>query len=325
MIMKLFVYLFSATAPLACGAFAFQQKVKPLQSSRAFSFERWSSASAATTLHMGRSICTFDQTDFTAATGEWPYSKDDMNRLDNSVDTGFYSEPRFVTHIDDKAIAMLTGFYEQEFKALQKEKQKLKEKQAPKLKLDVLDLCSSWISHLPTTGVEYGRVVGVGMNDQELKANKQLSEYYVQDLNLQPMLSQLEDNSFDVVCNVVSVDYLTNPRAVFEEIHRILRPNGVALMSFSNRCFATKAVNMWLQADDIGRLTIVASYFHYTAEWKLIEAMDLKDVPLVNPERPSVQELLTNPARGFAWMNTVASVSKSNQGDPMFVVKGVKQ
>ena len=60
-------------------------------------------------------------------------------------------------------------------------------------------------------------------------------------------------------------------------MYRILKPGGIALMSFSNRCFPTKAIAMWLQADDIGRLTIVASYFHYSAIWSSIEAFDLKE------------------------------------------------
>jgi SAM-dependent methyltransferase len=338
----LFVCLLSAsTAPFVRGAFAFHHHkvAAPWRSSRSFFLETSTPISTSTSaLHdaaPGRSICTFDPTDFAAPTGgAWPYTTADMNRLDNTADTSFYTQPRFVTHIDDKAIGQLTVFYAHEFQALLLQKQQQNKLQSSikeeEVKLDVLDLCSSWISHLPipttTTadGIQYGRVVGIGMNEQELQANQQLSEYFVQDLNQQPLLTQLEDNSFDVVCNVVSVDYLTKPRLVFEEIHRILRPNGVALMSFSNRCFPTKAVNVWLQADDIGRLTIVASYFHYTADWKSIEAMDLKDVPLAVPERPSFQDLLQNPTKGFAWMNTAAAVAKSNQGDPMFVVKGVK-
>jgi ubiquinone/menaquinone biosynthesis C-methylase UbiE len=163
----------------------------------------------------------------------------------------------------------------------------------------------------------------VGMNEKELEANKQLTDFIVQDLNEQPKLSQLEDNSFDVICNVVSVDYLTKPLEVFEEMHRVLRPGGVALMSFSNRCFPTKAIAMWLQADDIGRLTIVASYFHYSAAWKSIEALDLKDLQQV-PERPSVGEILKNPAIGMAWMSAASAVTKTNAGDPMFVVKGIQ-
>ena len=106
-------------------------------------------------------------------------------------------------------------------------------------------------------------------------------------------------------------------------MHRILRPGGISLMSFSNRCFPTKAVAMWLQADDIGRLTIVGSYYHYSADWKSIEALDLKEQQ-PTPERPSAGDVFKNPALLTAWMNTAAAVAKNNGGDPMFVVKGVK-
>jgi len=80
-----------------------------------------------------RSICTFDEDDFALKQGEWPYTAADLNRLDNTVDTVFYDEPRFVTHIDDGAISALNKFYAQEFSAMNKDS------------LDVLDLCSSWI------------------------------------------------------------------------------------------------------------------------------------------------------------------------------------
>jgi ubiquinone/menaquinone biosynthesis C-methylase UbiE len=267
--------------------------------------------------HAAKSICSFDESDFTGKQGDWPYTKADLNRLDNSVDTKFYDTPRFVTHIDDAAISTLTEFYKQEFTSLlQKEKGK-------KESLDVLDLCSSWISHLPEEGVNYGKVVGVGMNEKELEANKQLNDYIVQDLNENPILSQIEDNSFDVICNVVSVDYLTKPLEMFKEMHRILRPGGMSLMSFSNRCFPTKAIAMWLQADDIGRLTIVGSYYHYSAEWKSIEALDLKELQQT-PARPSAGDVFQNPSSLMAWMSAASAVAKNNQGDPMFVLKGVK-
>lgn len=266
-----------------------------------------------------RSILTFDADDFNLETGEWPYTPQDMARLDESDDSRFYDAPRFVTHIDDKAIECLTEYYKEEMAAAAQKKGG---------DIDVLDLCSSWISHLPDTkgsdGIPFGRVVGVGMNEEELAENKQLNEYYAQDLNKDPLLSQFEDNSFDVICNVVSVDYLKKPKEVFEEMHRILRPGGVALMSFSNRCFPSKAINMWLQADDIGRLSIVGSYFHYAARWNQIEALDIIPERLETPLRPSLGEMFNNPASGFAWMNTVAAVQKANAGDPMFVVKGMK-
>ena len=113
-----------------------------------------------------KSICTFDESDFAGKQGDWPYTAADLNRLDNSDDSVFYDSPRFVTHIDDSAISSLTQFYQQEFASMNKES------------LDILDLCSSWISHLPPQdGINYRNVIGVGMNERELTSNKQLTDF----------------------------------------------------------------------------------------------------------------------------------------------------
>jgi len=240
-----------------------------------------------------------------------------MGRVDPTNDSYFYDTPRLVTHIDDRAIESLTQHYREEMTDLLSK--------LNKDKLDILDLCSSWISHYPTDMEDkFGLVAGVGMNEEELSQNPQLYVHYAQDLNTNPKLSQFEDNSFDLITNVVSVDYLTKPKEIFQEMHRILRPGGVALMSFSNRCFPTKAVAMWLQADDIGRMTIVGSYFHYSAEWSGIEALDVKLPRVDTPERPSMGEIFRNPNAAFAWANTAGAVAKMNSGDPMYVVKGIK-
>jgi len=267
-------------------------------------------------LPASRSITTFEPDDFALSTGEWPYTEADMGRLDPTEDSNFYDTPRFVTHIDDRAIESLTEYYREEFTQLYNAKQS---------KLDILDLCSSWISHYPKDMQDkIGLTSGIGMNEEELLANKQLYMHYVQDLNKNPLLSQFENDSFDIVTNVVSVDYLIKPRELFQEIHRVLRPGGVALMSFSNRCFPSKAVAMWLQADDIGRLTIVGSYYHYAAEWSSIEALDIKGAPVDTPKRPSMQEIMKDYTKAFAWASTAGAVAKMNSGDPMFVVKGTK-
>jgi ubiquinone/menaquinone biosynthesis C-methylase UbiE len=172
---------------------------------------------------------------------------------------------------------------------------------------------------------QYGMTVGIGMNEEELAKNSQLYMHYVQDLNKNPRLTQFQDNSFDIVTNVVSVDYLVKPKEIFEEIHRVLRPGGVALMSFSNRCFPSKAIAMWLQADDIGRLSIVGSYFHYSAPWETIEALDIRLPRVETPPRPSMQDIFKDPSKAFAWASTAGAVAKMNAGDPMYVVKGVKK
>ena len=264
-------------------------------------------------LQAAKEIATFDPQDFAMETGAWPYTAADLNRLDNSDDASFYAQPRFVAHIDDRAIESLTAFYSDEFAAMG----------AGEDGLDVLDTCSSWISHLPTDAA-YGRVAGLGMNAAELEKNAQLTETCVRDLNVDPTLPY-DDESFDVVCNVVSVDYLVKPQEFFAEVHRVLRPGGRALISFSNRCFQTKAVAMWLQADDIDKLTIVASYCHYAAKFKEIAALDIKLPPLPMPERPSPGDMMKNPSAAMAWASASAAAARANSGDPMFAVRAVKR
>src|SRR6185312_13192925 len=104
----------------------------------------------------------------------------------------------------------------------------------------VLDLMSSWVSHLPAD-VAYASVVGHGMNAEELAANPRLSRWFVQDLNVEPALP-LEAGQFDGACLCVSVQYLQRPVEVFGEVRRVLRRGARFIVSFSNRCFPTKAV-----------------------------------------------------------------------------------
>eukprot|EP00195_Chlamydomonas_chlamydogama_P002031 CAMPEP_0202919678 /NCGR_PEP_ID=MMETSP1392-20130828/76457_1 /ASSEMBLY_ACC=CAM_ASM_000868 /TAXON_ID=225041 /ORGANISM="Chlamydomonas chlamydogama, Strain SAG 11-48b" /LENGTH=299 /DNA_ID=CAMNT_0049613135 /DNA_START=129 /DNA_END=1028 /DNA_ORIENTATION=+ len=181
---------------------------------------------------------------------KWPFRDMDFRRYDEMPDTAFYSSPRFVYHIDEGAVNALTRYYGQVF--------------PPSGKQDVaiLDICSSWVSHYPE-GYKAGRVAGLGMNEAELARNPQLTEFVVRDLNTDPKLP-FEDASFDVITNCVSVDYLNKPLEVFQEMHRCLKPGGTAIMSFSNRCFPTKAIALWTQTGDADHIWIVGSYFHYS-------------------------------------------------------------
>jgi len=160
---------------------------------------------------------------------EWPYTEEDFRRMDESDDSYFYDQPRLVYHIDDPAVSALTAYYARHFKDGD----------------DVLDICSSWVSHYPKDW-KGGKVVGLGMNEYELSQNPLLSEYVVKDLNKDPTLP-FADASFDKVTCVVSVDYLNKPLQVFKEIGRVLRTGGECILSMSNRCFPTKAFQIWLQ------------------------------------------------------------------------------
>ena len=98
------------------------------------------------------------------------------------------------------------------------------------------------------------------MNAAELAANPAASRWVVHDLNADPTLP-FGDADFGAVTCCVSVDYLTRPVAVFREVGRVLVPGGLLVVTFSNRCFPTKAVHGWLANDDEGRVRIVTEYF----------------------------------------------------------------
>ena len=150
-----------------------------------------------------------------------------FDKVDDGDDLAFYAPPRLVTHIDAVAVAALTGFYRAVLPA----------------DGNVLDLMSSWISHLPVDR-HYTQVAGHGMNADELAANSQLDRWFVQDLNVGPVLP-LDNAGFDAALCCVGVQYLQRPFEVFAEVRRVLRPGAPFIASYSNRCFPTKAVAIW--------------------------------------------------------------------------------
>jgi len=206
---------------------------------------------------------------------EWPFSPEDFMRQDESDDTIFYDQPRLVYHIDDFAVDALTKYYAENLKEGD----------------DVLDICSSWVSHYPKD-FKGGKVVGLGMNEYELSQNKQLTSYDVKDLN-SDCVFPYDDKSFDKVTCVVSIDYLNQPRKVFDEIARVLRPGGECIISMSNRCFPTKAFRIWLQTNDLEHIFIVGSFFHFSGKF----------------EPATCEDISPNPGRS----------------DPLFIVKATKK
>jgi SAM-dependent methyltransferase len=171
-----------------------------------------------------------------------------FTRADESGDDAFYVPPRLVTHIDDTAIAAVGDLYDE-----------------LGLTGDVLDLCASWVSHFHTAPA---RLVALGMNEAELANNLQASEWVVHDLNRDGG-SELPfpDEAFDAVTCCVSVDYLTHPIEVFDDVARVLRDGGPFVCTFSNRCFPTKAIRGWLATDDAAHVQVVTEYFRRSRGW----------------------------------------------------------
>ena len=165
------------------------------------------------------------------------------SKLDDTNDLDFYDSPRLVTHVDRGFIDRLSGLYRERLK--------------PNTR--ILDLMSSWVSHLPDD-VEFAHVEGHGMNAEELAKNPRLNHYFIQNLNQNPKLP-LNDADFDAVLITVSIQYLQYPEAVLSEIYRVLKPNGIVIISFSNRMFYQKAIAAWRDGTDTDRANLVKQYF----------------------------------------------------------------
>jgi SAM-dependent methyltransferase len=179
-----------------------------------------------------------------------------FRRYDETPDEEFYETPRFVTHIDDRAIAAVTQLYREHFPP----------------DGAILDLMSSWVSHLPPEA-GYRRVVGLGMSEVELKENPRLDEYVVQNLNRNLRLP-FGDGEFDGAGICVSIDYLTRPMEVLREVGRVLKIGASLVVTFSNRCFPDKAVAVWLQLDDQGRVRLVEEYLREAGNFENVRGLD---------------------------------------------------
>jgi hypothetical protein len=191
-----------------------------------------------------------------------------FGKIDTDADERFYEVPRLVYHIDDHAVAALTEFYRTILPAGGV----------------LLDLMSSWVSHLPPE-IHYAEIIGHGMNAAELAANRRLSRQFVQNLNRDPVLP-LADASIDAAMICVSIQYLQQPVAVLRDVARTLRPGGVVAISFSNRCFPTKAVTIWHRLDDEGHAALVEHYlrhagFEQIASHRLAEWVEDESDPLI--------------------------------------------
>lgn len=175
-------------------------------------------------------------------TGNAALPPESFDKEDVSDDLAFYAQPRLVTHIDDVAVEALAALYRELLPANGR----------------VLDLMSSWVSHLPCNR-RYAEVVGHGMNAEELAANPRLDRWFVQDLNVDPVLLR-EESAFDAALCCVGVQYLQRPFEVFTEVRRVLVPGAPFIVSYSNRCFPTKAVAIWRSLDINAQASLIGLY-----------------------------------------------------------------
>ena len=244
--------------------------------------------------------------------GSWPYTLNDFQRQDSSSDASFYSSPRFVTHMDDHAIAQLRKYYDQVLPRRGR----------------ILDFCSSWVSHYPKAiedAVEKGdlSVIGMGMNKAELDANpvfrteetrilRDLNEDAEIPLKVGSIGDKTLQDGLDAATCVVSIDYLTRPVEILSSLRERMKTGGRIHLAISNRCFPTKAVSRWLRVDEQERLRMVGDYLHF-AGWKNIEIVDLSGEDESNEQAPT---------SSFA---TLMRSMGMGGHDPLWVVSGVKE
>lgn len=171
------------------------------------------------------------------------FADEPFQRQDEEADARFYEAPRLVSHLDRRAREIIAQLYGRLLPAGGR----------------VLDLMSSWQSHLPAE-LPLQEVIGLGLNQVELEHNPRLTGHLVQDLNQNPALPWPQ-NYFDGVICTSSVEYLTRPLDVFQEVARVLKPGGVFVLTFSNRWFPPKVVKIWTEILDYERLGLVLEYF----------------------------------------------------------------
>ena len=165
----------------------------------------------------------------------------DRQKIDIVDDQIFYQQPRYVHHLSNSFRTRLTSLY-----------------------LDyllnhhvILDLMSSWVSHLPSN-IRYKKIIGHGLNEAELSSNKRLDSFWVQNLNKTQNMP-IEDSSIDVGLIVAGWQYLQYPEKVSLELSRIIKPDSLLIISFTNRAFWTKAPNIWTYSSEEKRIEYVTS------------------------------------------------------------------
>jgi len=178
-----------------------------------------------------------------------------FDRADSSADEGFYATPRFVAHIDQATIDALTAYYLEFI--------------PPDAR--VLDLMSSWISHLPE-GLPLTRLAGLGMNEAELQRNEQLSDWCVHNLNDNPQLPYAP-HTFERVVIAVSIQYLVRPLEVMASVRNTLQPGGKICIAMSHRLFPTKAIAAFQYASPEDRMRLVSYYLEHSG----FEAIEVHD------------------------------------------------
>ncbi|MDY7034468.1 MAG: methyltransferase domain-containing protein [Thermodesulfobacteriota bacterium] len=212
------------------------------------------------------------------------YSVYPFQRKDESDDILFYKSPRLINHLDNTAIGQVKSIHSRLLSSGSK----------------ILDLMSSWVSHLPDTLEDYV-AVGLGMNEEELKANQQLSSHVVHDLNKNPVLP-FQDNEFDAVICTVSIEYLTQPIEVIAEVDRVTKKGGVFVTTISDRWFPGKEILHWDDMHHFERLGFVLDLYIKAGAFHHLHTESIRGLPRPLDD-PHIEETTISDPIFVVWGN----------------------
>jgi hypothetical protein len=205
------------------------------------------------------------------------FSDDPFRRADENDDAVFYDTPRLVTHIDDEAIGIVKGIYGGFLRD----------------GMRVLDLMSSWRSHIPEN-LSLKSLVGLGLNSREMEENGLLTDFLIHDLNRENRLP-FKERAFDAVLCTVSVEYLTQPFRIFEEVARILVPGGIFIVAVSNRWFPPKAIRIWAELHEFERIGLVLEYFLHSGMYEHITTYSMRGRPRPFSDKHFIETQVSDP------------------------------
>lgn len=205
------------------------------------------------------------------------FADEPFQREDQGNDPSFYIQPRLVSHVDTWAQASIAALYSRLLRP----------------GLVVLDLMSSWQSHLPN-GLKFPRLVGLGLNEEELRHNPRLTDYVLQDLNQDPGLPFAAEHFDAVICNL-SVEYLARPFEVFAEVARVLKPAGLLVQTFSHRWFPPKVVKIWTELHEFERVGLVQEYFLRSGAFGHLKTFSSRGWPRPETDRYYPQMRFSDP------------------------------
>jgi hypothetical protein len=210
-----------------------------------------------------------------------------FSRENEDKDTLFYEKPRLVTHTDKTALSVIQTVYGKFLKNGMK----------------VLDLMSGWKSHIPKN-VWLKSLVGLGLNKKEMESNDQLTGYSIHNLNKYPRLP-FNDKEFDAVICTVSVEYMTTPLEVFQDVARILKPGGHFVVTFSNRLFPPKVINIWTELHEFERVGLVLEYFLQSKRYTNLETYSMRGLPRPQNDKYYIESTLSDPIYAI-WGTTIS-------------------